>query len=70
MNQEMVNCYSDLEKILKHYGYSFDDVVVENVYTTDMADFIKNAGYRMGFIRNNFQQVPGSKLKALRFRAS
>src|SRR5258707_15503093 len=46
MDQQMKNCYSDLEKILKHYGYSFDDVVVENVFTTNMAEFIKTSGYR------------------------
>jgi 2-iminobutanoate/2-iminopropanoate deaminase len=28
----MKNCYSDLEKVLKHYGCTFDDVVVENIF--------------------------------------
>ena len=28
MEQQMKNCYSDLQKILQHYGYSVDDVVV------------------------------------------
>ena len=37
MEQQIKNCYSDLEKILQHYGYTFDDVVVENVFTTNMA---------------------------------
>lgn len=44
--QQMKNCYADLDKILKHYGCTFDDVVVENVFTTDMALFIENAAYR------------------------
>jgi len=44
--QQMKNCYSDLEKVLKHYGYTFDDVVVENVFTTNMPEFLKHAGYR------------------------
>src|SRR5436305_596707 len=26
MEQQMKNCYSDLGKILQHYGYTFDDV--------------------------------------------
>lgn len=26
--QQMKNCYADLDKILKHYGCTFDDVVV------------------------------------------
>lgn len=46
MEQQMKNCYSDLEKILKHYGYTFDDVVAENVYTTNMEEFIKVSGFR------------------------
>jgi len=46
LGQQMKNCYADLEKILKHYGCTFDDVVVENVFTTDMALFLENAAYR------------------------
>ena len=38
--QQMKNCYADLEKILKHYGCTFDDVVVENVFTTNMPMFL------------------------------
>ncbi|MEP7233489.1 MAG: RidA family protein, partial [Ginsengibacter sp.] len=44
MAVQMKNCYSDLEKILKHYGYTFDDVYAENIYTTNMAEFEKAAG--------------------------
>ncbi|MBK9176157.1 MAG: RidA family protein [Flavobacteriales bacterium] len=44
--QQMRNCYSDLDKVLKHYGCTFDDVVAENVFTTNMAEFIKESGYR------------------------
>lgn len=44
--QQMKNCYVDLEKILKHYGCTFDDVIVENVFTTSMPLFIENAAYR------------------------
>ncbi len=36
MELQMKNCYSDLGKILQHYGYTFDDVFKENVYTTNM----------------------------------
>jgi enamine deaminase RidA (YjgF/YER057c/UK114 family) len=44
--QQMKNCYADLDKVLKHYGYTFDDVIVENVFTTNMPEFLKQAGYR------------------------
>ena len=44
--QQMKNCYADLDKVLKHYGCTFDDVVVENVFTTNMPEFLKQSGYR------------------------
>jgi enamine deaminase RidA (YjgF/YER057c/UK114 family) len=44
--QQMKNCYADLDKVLKHYGCTFDDVVVENVFTTNMPLFLEFAGYR------------------------
>ncbi|MDP3313949.1 RidA family protein [Lutibacter sp.] len=44
--QQMKNCYSDLDIVLKHYGCTFDDVVVENVFTTNMPEFLKHSGYR------------------------
>jgi len=46
LEQQMKNCYADLEKVLKHYGCTFDDVVVENIFTTDMPLFLEKAGYR------------------------
>ena len=44
--QQMKNCYSDLDKVLKHYGCTFDDVIVENIFTTNMPEFLNQAGYR------------------------
>jgi enamine deaminase RidA (YjgF/YER057c/UK114 family) len=44
--QQMKNCYSDLDKVLKHYGCTFDDVVVENIFTTNMPEFLKQSAYR------------------------
>jgi len=44
--QQMENCYSDLDKVLKHYGCTFDDVVVENIFTTNMPEFLNQSGYR------------------------
>lgn len=46
LSQQMKNCYSDLDKILKHYGCTFDDVVVENIFTTNMPEFLNQSGYR------------------------
>lgn len=52
--QQMKNCYVDLGKVLKHYGYTFDDVVVENVFTTNMPEFLKQAGYRNTIYKKQF----------------
>ena len=65
MDQQMRNCYSDLEKVLKHYGYTFDDVVVENVYTTNMADFIKYSTYRNTIYTKQFPTGTWLEVKGL-----
>lgn len=54
LEQQMKNCYADLEKVLKHYGCTFDDVVVENVFTTNMPKFLEVAGYRAGIYKKQF----------------
>lgn len=52
--QQMKNCYADLKKVLKHYGCTFDDVVKEDVFTTNMALFLEHAGYRTEIYKNHF----------------
>ncbi len=54
MEQQMKNCYADLEKILKHFGCTFDDVVVENVFTTNMPLFLEKSVYRNELYKNGF----------------
>jgi 2-iminobutanoate/2-iminopropanoate deaminase len=54
MEEQMKNCYSDLEKILKHYGYTFDDVIVENVFTTNMQEFINVSSFRNSIYKKQF----------------
>jgi 2-iminobutanoate/2-iminopropanoate deaminase len=65
MAQQMKNCYSDLEKILTHYGYTFDDVFAENVYTTSMADFIKVSGFRNTIYKKQFPTGTWLEVKGL-----
>ena len=48
MRQQMINVYADLEVILEHYGLTFDDVIVENVFTTDMPAFLAVSGEYRG----------------------
>lgn len=52
--QQMKNCYASLDKILKHYGCTFDDVVLENIYTTSMVELQKSASYRHKIYKNHF----------------
>jgi enamine deaminase RidA (YjgF/YER057c/UK114 family) len=54
MEQQMKNCYADLDKILKHFNCTFDDVVKEDVFTTDMAKFLEVSGYRAEVYNNRF----------------
>tara|TARA_R110000787_G_scaffold17180_1_gene54203 strand:+ start:40569 stop:41084 length:516 start_codon:yes stop_codon:yes gene_type:complete len=54
LGQQMKNCYADLDKILKHYGCTFDDVIVENIFTTNMPLFLENAGFRNSVYTKQF----------------
>ncbi len=65
MEQQMKNCYTDLGKILQHYGYSFDDVIVENVFTTNMADFLNVSTYRNNIYKKNFPTGTWLEVKGL-----
>lgn len=65
MEQQMKNCYSDLEKILTHYGYTYDDVVAENIYTTNMEDFIKVSGFRNSIYKKQFPTGTWLEVKGL-----
>ena len=65
MEQQMKNCYTDLEKILTHYGYTYDDVVAENVYTTDMAEFIRVSGFRNSIYKKQFPTGTWLEVKGL-----
>lgn len=67
LDQQMKNCYEDLGKILAHYGCTFDDVYSENIFTTDMAAFMKVAGsrnsiYKKQFPTGNWLEVKGLAL--------
>ena len=65
LEQQMKNAYSDLGKVLAHYGYSFDDVIVENVFTTDMAKFLEVAGYRSSIYTKQFPTGSWLEVKGL-----
>lgn len=54
LEQQMKNCYSDLEKILNHYGCTFENVVMENIFTTNMPLFLEKSAYRSEIYTKQF----------------
>ncbi len=65
MEQQMKNVYADLRSVLEHYGYTFDDVIVENVFTTDMAGFLEVASYRGTIYTKQFPTGSWLEVKGL-----
>lgn len=65
IEQQMKNCYVDLEKILEHYGCTFDDVIVENIFTTDMAQMLEKSAYRAEIYKNGFPTGTWLEVKGL-----
>jgi 2-iminobutanoate/2-iminopropanoate deaminase len=66
MRQQMVNVYADLRQILAHYGLDFSDVIVEDVFTTDMAAFLEVSNeYRREIYANEFPTGSWLEVKGL-----
>jgi len=65
LEQQMKNCYSDLENVLKHYGCTFDDVVVEDIFTTEMAGFLQISNSRNEIYRKQFPTGTWLEVKGL-----
>lgn len=65
LEQQVKNVYADLAKILEHYGCTFDDVIVENVFTTDMAKFLEVAAYRGSIYTKHFPTGSWLEVKGL-----
>lgn len=65
LEQQMKNAYSDLDKVLTHYGFTFADVIVENVFTTDMAKFLEVAEYRASIYTKQFPTGSWLEVKGL-----
>jgi enamine deaminase RidA (YjgF/YER057c/UK114 family) len=65
LEQQMKNCYADLKKILTHYGCTFDDVVKEVIFTTDMAQMLEKSAYRAEIYSNRFPTGSWLEVKGL-----
>lgn len=63
--QQVKNVYSDLGKVLSHFGCTFDDVIVEKVFTTDMARFLEVAPYRSSIYTKQFPTGSWLEVKGL-----
>lgn len=63
--QQVKNVYSDLGKVLSHFGCTFDDVIVEKVFTTDMAKFLEVAPYRSSIYTKQFPTGSWLEVKGL-----
>ncbi|MEM9996383.1 MAG: RidA family protein [Bacteroidota bacterium] len=63
--QQMKNVYADLRAVLEHYGCTFADVVVENIFTTDMAGFLEAAAYRTTIYTEHFPTGTWLEVKGL-----
>lgn len=65
IEQQMKNCYADLQKILKHYGCTFDDVVKEDIFTTDMTQMLEKSAYRAEIYKTGFPTGSWLEVKGL-----
>jgi len=65
LEQQMKNAYSDLANVLAYYGCTFDDVIVENVFTTDMAKFLAVSSYRNSIYTKHFPTGSWLEVKGL-----
>lgn len=65
MEQQLKNCYADLEKILTHFGCTFNDVVKEDIFTTDMAQMLEKSAYRAQVYTNDFPTGTWLEVKGL-----
>jgi 2-iminobutanoate/2-iminopropanoate deaminase len=63
--QQMKNAYSDLARVLEHYGCTFDDVIVENVCTTEMAKFLEVSSYPRSIYTKQFPTGSWLEVKGL-----
>ncbi|GAA4467510.1 hypothetical protein GCM10023189_51350 [Nibrella saemangeumensis] len=65
MKSQLKNVYSDLEKTLRHFDCTFDDVVVETVYTTNMDLFKEHADLRASYYKRRYPTGSWLEVKQL-----
>ncbi|MFG0256409.1 MAG: RidA family protein [Phycisphaerales bacterium JB043] len=63
--QQMRNCYQDIEESLSYYGCTFDHVVSESIFTTDMAQMLQASSYRSEIYGTRFPTGKWIEVKGL-----
>jgi len=65
MDDALKLAYDELEKTLKNYNASFENVVKENLYTTALDSVIKYKDLRRNYYGNNFPAATWVEVKRL-----
>ena len=65
MDQAIANVYRGLERTLQHYGATFENVVKENLYTTNMDEMIKHQKIRRDFYKNDYHAASWVQISRL-----
>lgn len=63
--ENITRLYKALERTLKHYGASFQNVVKENLYTTDIEAMKKNNEARKPFYKGDYPAATWVEIKRL-----
>ena len=65
MATQVKNVYEGLQKVLESYGIGFENVVKENLYTTDIREFNKHVELRKKSYNGLFPAATWVEVKAL-----
>ena len=65
MATQIKNAYEGLQKVLENYGPGFEDVVKENLYTTDIREFNQHVEVRKKFYNGLYPAATWVEVKAL-----
>ena len=65
MAEQLKGVYSGIERTLKQYGLSFQHVVKENLYTTDIEAVKQNNDIRKAFYKGDFPAATWAQISRL-----
>lgn len=65
MAEQLKNLYGGIERTLKHYGVTFQNVVKENLFTTDIEAVKAANGERKPFYKGDFPAATWTQISRL-----